>query len=208
MSGAEALVVIGLISNIAGIIDFSLKVYDRAQGFGGDVKDIPKEFQEVRHSLPLISSTLQKTSRHVESGQVDEGTCKSLQPVLTSCKIKIEEVSTIFRDVLPEDGASKWTRGLKAVSSMGQNKKVKAIIGKIHDDVQALTYYHVAEAATASQLNEAMSTMTIEKTREPLFMVRYERVGDFIGREEIMKNIEKQFDRGNRVALAGIGGVG
>ena len=200
--------VIGIISNIASIIDFAVKVYDRAQGFGGDVRDIPQEFQEVRRSLPLISNTLQKTSRHVESGQVDEETCKALQPLLDACKVKIKELSTIFRDVLPEDSASKWTRGWKAVSSMGQNKKVKVIIGSIWDDVKALTYYHVAEAATASQLNEAMSTMTISKIREPLFMVRYERVEDFIGREEIMKDIEKQFDGGNRVALAGIGGVG
>jgi hypothetical protein len=75
MSGAEALAVLGILANIVAVVDFSIKVLDRAQDFG-DLKDIPEEFREIRQVLPLISNTLQITSSHVVSGQVEEATCK------------------------------------------------------------------------------------------------------------------------------------
>jgi hypothetical protein len=39
-------------------------------------------------------------------------------------------------------------------------------------------------------------------------MVRYQTDKDFIGREEIMEEIRRRFERKNRVAIAGIGGAG
>ena len=39
-------------------------------------------------------------------------------------------------------------------------------------------------------------------------MVRYQRDLDFVGREEIMEEIKQRFSSKNRVAIAGIGGVG
>jgi N-terminal domain on NACHT_NTPase and P-loop NTPases len=212
MSGIEALAVIGIIANIIALVDFSVKVYDRAKGFGDEVKDVPEEFREVRRILPLVANTLEKTSSHAKSGQVDEETCKVLRPVLEGCQIKIEELSAIFNNVLPAEGASKWTRGWKAVSSMGQDKKVKALASKIWDDVQALTYYHVSEGATAAQLTNlttAMATFTASvSSKKTQFMLRYQKDEDFIGRDEVMKEIEERSKTMKRVAIAGIGGVG
>ena len=144
MSGAEALAVIGIISNIAAIVDFGVKVYDRAKGFDGDLRAIPGEFQEVRRILPLISKSLENTRINAASGKVDENTCKTLRPVLEGCHAKIRDLNTIFKNVLPSERASKWTRSWKAISSVRQDKKVKVLANRIWDDVQALTYHHVS----------------------------------------------------------------
>ncbi len=213
MSGAEALVVIGLIANIIAVVDFSVKIYDHAKGFSGDLKEVPEEFREVRTLLPLISNSLGKTLSRAKSGKIDEATCKVLRPVLENCQTKIEELRKIFEDVLPADGASKWTRVRKAISSVGKDKKAKSIITKIWEDVVALTYHHASEGATAAQLEayaekvseRSISTVSVKRA---CFMVRYLQEGHFIGRGGIMKEIEHRFKTKNRVAIAGMGGVG
>jgi hypothetical protein len=92
---------------------------------------------------------------------------------------------------------------------MGQNKKVKGLSAKISSDIQALTYYHVAETATALQVTKAMASGSFNTTQiNPVFLVRYQRDEDFVGREAIMKDIREQLEKQNRVAIAGIGGVG
>jgi hypothetical protein len=55
--------------------------------------------------------------------------------------------------------------------------------------------------ANAFKLNQ-------QQPRKPYFMVRYQTDDDFIGREEIMEEISQRFKRKNRVAIAGMGGVG
>jgi hypothetical protein len=213
MSGAEALAVIGIIANIIAIVDFSTKIYDRAKSFSGDLKEVPEEFREVRSLLPLISKCLDSTLSRAEFGEIDEATCKVLRPVLENCQIKIEELRKIFEDVLPAEGASKWTRVRKAISSVGKDKKAKSIITKIWEDVKALAYHHASEGATAAQLQsyaEKVSTRSISTVpvRSACFMVRYQQEDHFIGRDGIMKEIEQRFETKNRVAIAGIGGVG
>lgn len=69
---------------------------------------MPEEFPEERRILPLIASALEKIFNSTKSGQVSEGTCKGLWPVLESCQSKIEELSAIFKNVLLAEGASKW----------------------------------------------------------------------------------------------------
>jgi hypothetical protein len=212
MSGAEALAVIGIVSNIAAIVDFSIKVYDRAKGFDDDLRNIPEEFQEVRRILPLISKSLQSTKINAASGKVNEDTCKALRPVLEGCHAKIRDLNTIFKNILPAERASKWTRSWKAISSVRQDKKVKVLADRIWDDVQALTYHHVSDNATATQPATLVSTMSnvsiIPQPRKSVFMVRYEKDDDFVGRDQIMKEIEDRFKTKTQVALAGIGGVG
>lgn len=44
---------------------------------------------------------------------------------------------------------------------MGQKQKVKALATKILDDVQALTYYHVAVTANVMQVTKALGSIVI-----------------------------------------------
>jgi hypothetical protein len=178
MSGAEGLAVIGIIVNIIAIVDFSIKIYDRARGFNVDLKEVPEEFREVRSLLPLISNDLHRTLSRAKSSKIDEDKCKALRPVLENCQIKIGELRKIFEHVFPAEGASKWTRVRKAILSVGKDKKAKSIVMKIWQDVAALTYHHASEGATAAQLESyaemvsarLVSTVPVRSAR---FMVRY-----------------------------------
>ena len=60
------------------------------------------------------------------------------------------------------------------------------------------------ERTSSQQLQAVQAT----PPRKPQFMVRYQTDEDFIGREGIMKEIGRRFGIKNRVAIAGIGGVG
>jgi hypothetical protein len=64
MSGIEVFSVIGIISNILQLIDFSVDVYERAKSFSQDVNDIPKAFRNTSEVLPL-SRVLYSKHKHV-----------------------------------------------------------------------------------------------------------------------------------------------
>lgn len=52
MSGSEALLVLGIIANIAGVVDFTGKVLGRIKDAGDNVHDIPIAFRDVQSTLP------------------------------------------------------------------------------------------------------------------------------------------------------------
>lgn len=79
-------------------------------------------------------------------------------------------------------------------------------VKELHDAVLPVIIFHCGQIsksllANACKLNQ-------QQPRKPFFMVRYQTDKDFIGREEIMEEFGRRFERGNRVAIAGIGGVG
>ena len=220
MSGAEAIAVIGIISNILQLVEFSSKVYDRVKDFTDEAHDIPKAFRESRNKLELVSASLSKTKARASMGHFNEDTCKALRPALERCQSKLAELRIVFEKVVPADGASKMTRRWKAMSSLRQDKKVKALMMSIWDDVQLLTSYHVTGNATdvqvasiakeISTVAEAISGMTTSATalKKPCFTVPYQKDKDFVARQDILEEIEQRFRVDDRVAIAGIGGVG
>lgn len=205
-----ALGVVGVIANIIALIDFSIETYERVQKFRDDVKLLPKAFQDVNGKLPLLKFALQKTEQRASKlgGKEKE----ALEQSLRDCHQNIKDLSEIFKRVLPTGGASRLTRGWKAVSSFGQDKNVEAINKAMTSYVGALTLYNTSDGASVTQIIEALRDLGVgakEPPRKPLFMVCYQKEQEFIGRTMIMDEIEKRFGAGvQRVAIAGIGGVG
>lgn len=212
MSGIEVLSVLGIISNILQIIDFSVDVYERAKNFSQDVNDIPKAFRNTGEVLPLVKSALQQTQARITEGEVDAETCQALRKVLDGCEATVAKLKDIFHNVLPAKDASKGTRGWKAVSSVGQDKKFEALDKDLMRFVEVLTLYHSSRGLSTAQLTLALNNPTAKvdhAAQKPIFMVRYQRDDDFIGREDIMLEISTRFEqKALRVAITGIGGVG
>lgn len=213
MSGAEVFAVIGIIANILGLIDLSVDVYTRAEGFSHDVNEIPQAFRHISQALPLVKSALQETEKRIKEGEISEEACQALRKVLDGCEVTVTKLKDIFCDVLPAKDASKWTRGWKAISSKGQDKKVEALDKTLMRFVEVLTLYHSSRGLSTAQFTQAFSKLAVkleEPTRKPLFMVRYQTEKEcFIGREDLMLEIAKRFEeKAPRVAISGIGGVG
>lgn len=205
---AEVVAVISIVANIIALIDISVEIYERTRDFSDGVKDVmPKAFRDVQARLPLIRSALQKTLERARSGEIGEDASKALKQTLAQCEENIKDLNDIFEKVLPKEGASRFKRGLQAVSSLGQDKKVEEINKAMLDHINVLSYFHSSEGATAMQVSEAFKSLTTkveEAPRKPMFLVRYQKEEDFIGRRSIMEEIKKRFESGSRrVAIAG-----
>ncbi len=148
MSGAEALLVIGIIANVVQLVDFTSKIVGRVKDSAQDGHSIPKAFRNIQVTLPLLASTLSKTEDQIKAGKVDERTCKALRPVLEVCEAQMNELKAIFVQALPAEGASRWTRGWKAISSVGKDKKVDDIARSLSELRSTLIHYHVTNLAT------------------------------------------------------------
>lgn len=227
MSGAEALLVIGIIANVLQLVDFSCKVIDRTQGFKNQATEVPECFRDVKAIVPVICNTLHKIQKTIESGNVPEETCCHLKAVACRCEKKMTELHSIFKETLPKDGASVWSMGMKALLSTRQDKRVKTLVDEISRDVQALSFYQVAEGATSAQVDalrvtvEAAIAKTIklrESTPPPRytradssFILPYARNPSFIGQEDKLEDIRKRLQDvtiHHRVILVGLGGIG
>jgi hypothetical protein len=211
MSGAEALLVVGIIANILQLVDFSVNIYERAKAFGHDTDKLPKAFRDVSVVLPLIKSSLEHTKRRMDEEPLDDRSCQDLMGILTSCEEKIAELKEIFVKVLPARSASKLRYGIQAFKSVRHDKNVENLHSSLTNIIQALTYYHSSRSLSAAQFDRTFASLATkpEEPRKPAFMVRYEKEDNFIGRTNIMQEISKRFEtKISRVVLAGIGGVG
>jgi N-terminal domain on NACHT_NTPase and P-loop NTPases len=96
--------VIGAISAIIGILDASIKIYDRARK---DVK-LPEIFQTVGRRLPILLDILCMCKDHLEpvKDSLPADVCAALDKILDVCDEKAGKLRQIFEKVLPgEDDA-------------------------------------------------------------------------------------------------------
>lgn len=94
MSGAEAVVVVGLIGRLISIIDEAKEVCDAT----GDAKGQPEEFRQVAAQLPPVieilrntearSSILDETNLEAIEQTLTRGFYKSTATLHTACEIK------------------------------------------------------------------------------------------------------------------------
>ncbi|TVY19417.1 Nephrocystin-3 [Lachnellula arida] len=211
MSGVEVLAVVGIIANITALVDFGLEVYDRATTFKDGASNIPKAFRSTVEVLPLVKTTLQQTEKRIQEGDVDTESCQALTKVLDGCLEALTELNTIFQSVLPKQDASKWIRARKAISSVHQDKKVDVLEKALRRHIDVLTLYFSSQNPSITQISQAVtsSLQRDNSQRKPIFLVRYPKQKDFIGREDVMLEISQRFERNvPRVAICGIGGVG
>lgn len=194
---AEALAIIGLASAIVQFVDFSAKIVDRLQDFHSSVNAVPKAFRDVKVELPLLLDTLKRTQEQVESGAISRETQEALLPVVEGCRSQVELLDSTLVKTLPKPGDSSWRRGMMAFSSVGQEKKVEQITSTLRKYVQTLTYHQATGARTL-----------VIRPSKPCFIMPFDRDQSFVGREDVLQEIEIRFQNQRRVALAGIGGVG
>jgi hypothetical protein len=194
---AEALAIVGLVSAIVQFVDFGSKIVERLQDFHSSANEVPKAFRDVKVELPLLLNTLKRTQEQAESGVLNRETQEALLPVVEGCRSQVELLDNTLVKTFPKPGDSSLRRGMMAFSSVGQEKKVEQIASTLRKYVQTLTYH---EATGASRL--------VIRPTKPCFIMPFDRDQNFVGRENILNEIESRFNNQRRVALAGIGGVG
>jgi len=138
---AEFLAIVGLVSSIVQFVDFSSKIVHRLNEFHSSFDEVPKSFRDVKIELPLLVDTLERTKRQAEDGCFSKNTQEAIRGVVKGCQSQVERLDGILEETLPTKGDSSWRRGKKALSSIGQEKKVQQITTTFRNYVQTLTYH-------------------------------------------------------------------
>jgi len=144
--------VIGAITSIITLVEFSQKVLARAVELRANGKDVGEAFLCINDLLPPINHAVQRTKERIKSGEIDDKTCTSLIPIHRGIERTLKELRTILQKFTPEEGASKLEVFWKAGRSVFQEKKVKGVLQRLHEYVGVLTLSH-AEAADVGNLS-------------------------------------------------------
>ena len=157
MSGAEAGLVVGLISGTIALVDATKKVYDAAK----DQLGLPAAFREVAQRLPLVQTILGNAKVRAEGGQVDDEASKAAKSILEPCKSRVKKLEEIFRKVIPQEGGSRLDRYYKAARTLGKDGKVETLMKGILDDLNLLSVQCGMETGVhVEKLKEAIKAVS------------------------------------------------
>ncbi|EGD99964.1 hypothetical protein TESG_07292 [Trichophyton tonsurans CBS 112818] len=141
MSGAEAGLVLGLISSIITIIQSTYQVYEAVD----DAKGLPTNFKKSAAKLPLISKLLEDAEK----------------PTLDNCKLQATRLHELFTKVMPEEDDSRLDRYVKAARTIGKGGRIEELVKRILDDLQliATKFPEVMTPRSKEQLAKAIEDM-------------------------------------------------
>lgn len=155
---AEALAVVGVVSNIVGLIDISLKLYDRLRRTLTDVDEIPKSLRPIKTELPVLIKTLEDIGKALKQRKLDVEIIQVIEPAVNGCATSICELELLLAGVLlnPKDRRSKklWKAWKSIVKESEVNKSVVAIRGY----VGTLTFYLAASSSFLQPVTGKKST--------------------------------------------------
>jgi len=197
---AEALAIIGLVSAIVQFVDFGSKVVNRLNEFQVSIDDVPETYRDIQAELPLLLVTLNRTKGQAEDGYVSKVTQETLRRVVDGCRSQVELLNDTLVKTLPGVGDSSWRRGVKAFSSVRQEKKVQQITTRLRNYISTLTFY------------QTTGLSKVESKTETVTIIPFSRNPNFVGREGIFDELDERFasrqDTQPKAALCGLGGVG
>ena len=156
MSGAEAGLVLGLISSIIAIVDATKKVCDAAK----DTKGFPQAFRVVAGRLPIVESILGSAKQNIEAKEVDNDSCKGVKHVVKACEEKTKKLEELLHKAIPAEGGSDLKRYYKAVKASGRENKVENLMKGILEDVQLLACEQGMKTADNAQQQEIVKAIT------------------------------------------------
>lgn len=211
---AEALAIIGLVSSIVQFLDFGSKIVIRLNEYREAGNNVPKTFQKISIDLPLVINNLKRIKNQADAGEINDETANALKPVLEACLAQTKQLEELLEKALPAEGDSTWRRRKKALASLANGTAVQRIMSELEDHLRHLLYSQILNGpATSGQTvlhgTSQLSRSNTQAGHQPRFMLQFARERNFVGREDIIKEINRRFlDRQPCVAIAGGGGVG
>ncbi|KAL8841282.1 MAG: hypothetical protein Q9176_003375 [Flavoplaca citrina] len=202
---------IGLASAVVTLIDVATKVAKRVKELS-ETGDIPDVFRDIKTRLPLILSVVARTQNETQNLSLEAQ--ESIEEVVRQCSEQAAQLHEILKKVVVVQGDSRLKKTVKAGVSLVEEKRVQRIAAGLRDNVQLLTFLSVAPV---EKKEPKLVSFSVRKNSVPLpsyasatglFIVPFARDEHFIGRSSSLQSITKSFESQNRVAIAGMGGVG
>jgi hypothetical protein len=145
---AEALAVVGIVANIAQLVDFGTRVLSRLDQYQSSLAEVPEAFRHIKSELPVLLDALQQTKAAIDAGSLQNS--GALLPAVEGCSVQIMALDDIIRKLLPTKKDSWAKRGGKALRSLSYDAKVKRIIAVIRGYIQTLTYHAAASSKSSA----------------------------------------------------------
>ena len=221
----EALIALGLASNIVQFVDFASKLCARFSELSQTAGNAPGKIQALIERLSLVLETLNGLDR--ESLQAVDQERKTVE----ACTIHIQNFNQILSRFTVDEieregshlrkGVAKVGRSWKAFKSLREDEHIEDL-QKSLDRLLALVSLQL-QSRTANMLDKASKDIlrvldtlhlgTISKPPDaeisPVSIIPFGRNSGFVGRRAILDAIDRKFRSGQqRVALCGLGGVG
>jgi hypothetical protein len=171
MSGAEAGLVLGLITSTIALCQTAKQIYDTASSKAG----LPEAFQKSAETLPLVLETLraveivqntaveeQKVCRDDARVESIERSSRAAKHVVQTCRDNAETLKNIFDRVMAADGDSRRQRLVQAARSAkpGRSQKVEMLMKEVLEKLGLLQNYHVFKnMVTPANLNTAIQEL-------------------------------------------------
>lgn len=137
MSGAEAALVLGVISSCITLVDASKQLLDAAR----DERGLPEAFRVVQAQLPLAARTLRNVeARSLEASDEDRA---AVVPLLKSCEQQAQDLNGVLKKVMTNDKVGRLQRYQKHIMAVGKGHKVETLAQQILQDLQHFQANHV-----------------------------------------------------------------
>ncbi|MCJ1392523.1 hypothetical protein MMC18_005391 [Xylographa bjoerkii] len=202
---ADPITIVGLAAMIIQLVEFGTKVILRLREASESIGEVPAAFNNITVRLPLLIDCLNHIKN--DASDLSETTKTALLPVIVSCLDQVKLLDGILVKVTPKLEDSEWRIAKKTILGLAREGKVQKIDATIKDNIQIMTLYQSIKSPLVTPGLTASLLAALPVT-SPVFMVPFERDSNFVGREDILSQIDKRFEIHSRAALAGIGGVG
>lgn len=205
---AEALVAIGLASSLITFIQFSQQIASQLRDL--NVGDVPGSFQDIKMRLPLILSIINRVQNVAHRLSTEDK--ETFNAVVDNCLKQVHQLDSILQRLTIGKGDSTLKRGFKAAVGLAEEPRTRKIATALKDNIQLLTCLDLSRAEDkkpeSSSIRRASEAPPRYSDSAGVFSVPFIRDSHFVSRGNVIPSISDTFERQNRVAIAGIGGVG
>lgn len=203
MSGAEAIIAVGVVSSIITCINMSFMVADRLGYYLSRTKQPPQTFRTLHDQLPLLIQTFDEIKTACEKEKISVEQQKSLLKTVQGCVRLIKALEANLEDCLPLPNDSFLIKGKKVIKSIKAEKNIAEIQRILETYKSTLTLYfsHLTVMASSGQSLPAVAA------ESKFYEIPAIRVNHFVGRKHLLDRIHKFFKEGALVVvLIGMGG--
>lgn len=189
---------LGVASSFISFSDVAWRVLKRTREYNDKTGDDLAIVQIISARLPGLIDKMEELKLETETGSEPINSQNSLAVAVTSCDELIRRLDVLTKKLIPDEIETKPKRLKKAISSVYYKKELSKTWGEI-ENYKALLF---------TKVKEVVQEHEIPHSDNPAFMVPFEKDPKFVGRADVIADIEEALKKQSRIAITGIGGVG
>lgn len=149
---AEALTVVGAIASTIQLIDFTVKVVDRLNGYIQHLDEVPETLREIKLYLPLFIDALQRIQMLTDFGCFNPSTSEVLNDLIHESYSQMVLLDNLLLKITPDQGDSVLKRSQKALFSLKDEKSLKKIFKNVSGYIEKLLLFQTSVNSSAAML--------------------------------------------------------